>query len=199
MTAQVSVLFDGYSRIDETKNIMRANCSCTLIQSKGVNVIVDTLTAWDRTKLIEALKTKHNLNPDDIRYVVCTHGHSDHVGNNNLFLNAIHIVGKSVSVEDEYDLSAFDREAVYTINEEMEVFPTPGHTLDSVSVKVKSTRGIIVIAGDLFEKQEDLENEDLWKSAGSEDPVKQEANRQNVLKIADFIVPGHGPMFPVPE
>lgn len=39
---------------------------------------------------------QHNIRTSDINYVVCTHSHADHIGNNNLFTNAEHIVGLSV-------------------------------------------------------------------------------------------------------
>lgn len=39
---------------------------------------------------------RHDIRPADINYVVCTHSHADHIGNNNLFTNAEHIVGLSV-------------------------------------------------------------------------------------------------------
>ena len=57
----------------------------------------------------------------------------------------------------------------------MKVIATPGHTLDSVSVVVVTgtkEQGTVVIAGDNFEKEEDLEDPELWKSAGSEDEQK---------------------------
>lgn len=53
-------------------------------------------------------------------------------------------------------------------------------------------------AGDLFEKEEDLVDESIWMvSAYSEAPKLQEVNRNKILKLADYIVPGHGPMFKV--
>ena len=55
------------------------------------------------------------------------------------------------------------------------MIPTPGHTLDSVSLVVVTgtkEQGTVVIAGDNFEKEEDLQDPDLWKSAGSEDEKK---------------------------
>ena len=64
-----------------------------------------------------------------------------------------------------------------------------------MSVKVVTSKGVYVIAGDLFEKKDDLLDENIWKEAGSEDPKLQQENRDKVLKMADFIVPGHGPMF----
>ena len=95
--SKVIVLFNGYSRVSEDGKIMKANCTCTLIRSKELNIIVDTMTPWDKDKILSELHNKHQLEPDQIHYVISTHGHSDHIGNNNLFLNAVHIVGKSVS------------------------------------------------------------------------------------------------------
>ena len=194
MTTEVFVLFDGYAKVEG--HIMKANCSCTLVKSRGLNILVDTMTPWDKNKLINALE-KHDLKPEDLNFIICTHGHSDHVGNNNLFLNATHIFGKSVSKFDEYDLSAFENDKEYNINESVTVLPTPGHTLDSISVKVSTSKGIIFVAGDLFEREEDLQDEKIWKEAGSEDEQLQIKSRNAVLQCADYIIPGHGPMFKV--
>lgn len=53
--------------------------------------------------------TKENFATDSIDYVVSTHGHSDHIGNNNLFLKAKHIVGYSISYMDNYFIYNFDK------------------------------------------------------------------------------------------
>ena len=55
--------------------------------------------------------------------------------------------------------------------------------------------GFYFIAGDLFEKEEDLKDCNIWLEAGSEDPEKQKYHRSQALSKADFVVPGHGPMF----
>ena len=39
---------------------------------------------------------------------------------------------------------AFENESNFVINEQVEVFATPGHTLDSVSVSVKSSKGGLI-------------------------------------------------------
>ena len=46
----VHVLHTGYSRLEE--GVMKANCSCVLIKGEK-NAIVDTMTAWDREKIID--------------------------------------------------------------------------------------------------------------------------------------------------
>lgn len=54
------------------------------------------------------------------------------------------------------------------------------------------------ILGDLFEKEEDLKDPTIWQEAGSQNPQEQEKNRQKILHMADFVIPGHGPKFKVP-
>lgn len=53
--------------------------------------------------------------------------------------------------------------------------------------------------GDTFEREEDVEHPEVWKSAGSLDPERQERSRSLIADLADHIVPGHGPMFRVTE
>lgn len=126
---QVIVLFNGYSKqLEDGKS--EANCSCTLIKGQEINIIVDTMTAWDRDKILTGsfIKKKiilsdtllliiiknffilflalrsHNVKPEEINYVVCTHSHADHIGNNNLFTHAQqHIVGYCIHRENLFD------------------------------------------------------------------------------------------------
>ena len=41
-------------------------------------------------------------------------------------------------------MEAFENDSNFVINEQVEVFATPGHTLDSVSVSVKSSKGGLI-------------------------------------------------------
>ena len=189
--AQVDVLFDGYCR-EISDSQVEANCSCTLIQTPdGKIVIVDTLTPWDGDMLKTALASK-GVDPDQVTHVVSTHGHSDHTGNNNLFLKATHIVGHCISHKWTYT----DPDFPMRIGEFVEVLSTPGHTLDSITVMVTLPENKrMAVTGDLFENQDDLEDDRIWINAGSESQEKQRQNRQMILELAHFIVPGHGKMF----
>ena len=56
------------------------------------------------------------------------------------------------------------------------------------------------ILGDIFERKEDIDNPEMWISeGGSINPKRQTQSRSEILKIADYIVPGHGPMFKVTD
>lgn len=47
---EIIVLFDGYSHPDGENQ--RANCTCTLIKGVDKNIIIDTMTPWDKDKII---------------------------------------------------------------------------------------------------------------------------------------------------
>ncbi|KAH0945627.1 hypothetical protein HN011_000734 [Eciton burchellii] len=196
---EIIVLFDGYSKqLDD--GTMDANCTCTLIKSSKL-IIVDTMTAWDRERIIEAL-AQHNIEPAQIDYVVCTHSHADHIGNNNLFTNAEHIVGRSVqrgTIFCEKNDILLDG---YELCPGVKVIASAGHTPEDVTVFVdtmKDQKKIrFAVTGDLFEKEEDILTPSIWKSLGTAKMLKcQSRTRFDIINLADFIIPGHGPMFRV--
>jgi glyoxylase-like metal-dependent hydrolase (beta-lactamase superfamily II) len=162
---------------------------------------VDTLTAWDKDTLLKELKF-HHVAPEKVDYLVCTHGHSDHCGNMNLFLNATHFLGSCVSHKHLYAYHDFDNDP-YVIDKNIEVVSTPGHTSTCVSLIVRNTnlegRAAVAIVGDLFEKEEDVFDESLWMEAGTEDVQQQKKNRLKIAEMVEFIYPGHGPRFRVTE
>ncbi|XP_037047202.1 metallo-beta-lactamase domain-containing protein 1 [Bradysia coprophila] len=198
----VTCLFEGYCVLEAEKNRMLANCTCTLVRTRsGNNILVDTMTPWDRDKLLQALANV-NLLPENISHLINTHGHSDHIGNNNLFLQAKHIVGQNVSFKDQYELHDF--KDPYVIEDGIEVVATKGHTLGCVSLIVRNgicngIDGVIGIVGDLFERYDDIDDDTVWMDAGSEDPIAQRHSRCAVADIADYILPGHGAGFVVTE
>ncbi|XP_071482065.1 metallo-beta-lactamase domain-containing protein 1-like [Diadema antillarum] len=192
----VTVLKEGYCTLEEDGSF-HADGTITLVETSQCKVLVDTGGPWDRQYLINAL-TKAGVGVDDISHVIGTHGHSDHIGNLNLFPGATHIVGWDICHGDHYTSHSFSEGNPYEISSELVLMPTPGHTHNDVSLVVKDGPKVVVIAGDLFESEADLSDPSLWRDC-SEDPPSQEKNRTLVLKMADIIVPGHGPPFHVKE
>ncbi|KAG5672602.1 hypothetical protein PVAND_002717 [Polypedilum vanderplanki] len=194
-------LFAGFSTNNKEKREMKANCTVTLIKGENKIVLVDTMTAWDKDVLLKELKF-HHVAPEDVDYLVCTHGHSDHCGNMNLFLKATHFVGSCVSHKHMYYYHDFENNP-YKLDNNIEVIFTPGHTSTCVSVIVKNTNldhgRSVAIVGDLFEREEDIFDESLWIEAGTEDEKKQRINRLKIAEMVDFIIPGHGGRFAVTE
>lgn len=145
---------------------------------------------------------KHDVNVDDVTHVVCSHGHSDHIGCNYLFLKAKeHIVGHAISNKDEYR-SLGDDTTTYSIDKGIFIMQTPGHTLDSISLIVENSNlssDPVAICGDLFEKQEDIDDEMHWINVGSDDINLQRKNRQMIAEMCGIIIPGHGAKFKVTQ
>ncbi|XP_065347316.1 uncharacterized protein LOC135944368 [Cloeon dipterum] len=196
---RVKVLNVGYSRVtDEAAQTMHANCTVTFIKGCKFNILVDTMTAWDGAKLL-ALLEGIQVKPEDIDFVICTHGHSDHTGCNYLFTNAAHFLGQAVQRAEKYETTPLQNGNDYVIEPSVKVVSTPGHTMDSVTVLVETgpdAFGLVAVTGDLFEREEDIVCPELWRDvAGSENPKLQEQNRSKILQQADYIIPGHGPMF----
>ncbi|XP_076435410.1 metallo-beta-lactamase domain-containing protein 1-like isoform X2 [Babylonia areolata] len=192
---EVIVLKEGYTK-PVSKGLMQSGGSITLLKGPQ-NIIVDTGSPWDRDLLLGALLGA-GLQPRDVQFSICTHGGGDKVGNLNLFPEATHIVGSDVYRQGARFLHGFQEGIPYEIDDYVEIWPTPGHTGSDVSVIVKGTKlGVVAVAGDLFECLEDLEDPDLWQNS-SEQPGQQEQSRIEVLRVADYIVPGHGAMFQVP-
>lgn len=159
------------------------------------------MTAWDGDALLRELGHQH-VKPEEVDYVVCSHGHSDHVGNLNFFLNARHFVGSCMSHKNIYYSHDFDNEPL-TLDKDIEVISTPGHTNACIALIVKNTNienhASVAIVGDLFEKEEDIFKQSVWIEAGSENEKLQRKNRLKIAELVDFIIPGHGPRFKVTE
>ncbi|XP_074555054.1 metallo-beta-lactamase domain-containing protein 1 [Halichoeres trimaculatus] len=187
----VMVLKPGYCR-SESGGTFRADGTISLVTGPRT-ILVDTGGPWDRDFLLQTLKER-GLDPGDVNLVVGTHGHSDHVGNLNLFPAAMMIVGYDVSEGDRYRPNKLSEGERFRVDEHVCVVPTPGHTGQDVSVEVKGTfAGTVLIAGDLFECCAD---EDSWRDLSMNSTV-QEVNRQEALRTADVIIPGHGLPFKV--
>jgi glyoxylase-like metal-dependent hydrolase (beta-lactamase superfamily II) len=93
-------------------------------------------------------------------------------------------------------------EEPYKITDDITVLATGGHTLSCVSILVGHNNlcdGVVAIAGDLFESEQDVYDSSIWINAGSEDQSLQFKNRVDIAGRADIIIPGHGRPFAVTE
>lgn len=192
MFCRVKVLQVGYTHwLDEHR--LRADGSITLVQGEK-QVMVDTGLPQSKVVIIEALR-QEGLEPGAIDVVVSTHAHSDHIGNLGLFPQALHLLGNEVFQGDEYILEhPLLQGKPYLLAPGIQVVSTPGHTANDVSVLVTTDQGIVAVVGDLFESEDDLAQETLWRTF-SEQPDVQQVSRNKILRVADWIVPGHGKIF----
>jgi glyoxylase-like metal-dependent hydrolase (beta-lactamase superfamily II) len=197
MKNKVFVLKDGYAFTQESGE-HRANCSITLIIGSQKNILVDTGLPADKDAIITGLKD-HGLGVENIHIVIGTHGHSDHIGNIGLFPHSLIIVSCDICRGDVYYDNDLAKGFSYSLDAGIDVIYTPGHTGRDVSVVVCDThQGTVVVAGDLFESESDIEDPSRWKDVSENHGIHFES-RSRVADLADYVVPGHGPMFRLTE
>jgi glyoxylase-like metal-dependent hydrolase (beta-lactamase superfamily II) len=177
--ATVKVIKPGYLKFfPGTEDIAGASSTVTLIISDK-KVIVDTGIRIDRQTIIEGIR-KEGLEPEDIDLVVNTHPHGDHRGNNDLFENATFVENRECK-----------------LCEDVEMVHTPGHTSVCHSMLVHTDdRGMVAIVGDLISLESDLVTGRVLQTV---DFDLQKRNRERILRMADYIIPGHGDGFKVTE
>src|SRR3989344_3729712 len=187
--AKIKILIEGYFK-NISKTRCRASSAIVLIQDEGKNILVDTGNPRDKEKIINALK-KRKLKPEDIDIVIITHFHPDHMGCSYLFKKARFII-QGVSFWDDI----FDRAPEHqNFTKNLKLISTPGHSGDSSTLLVKTDRGVVACVGDLFWFNGDEKIKLLEEGCSNKKLFYK--NRQEILKIADFIIPGHGKMFKV--
>lgn len=190
--AEVKVLKVGYCET-AAEGEVRADCTITLVRGT-TKILVDTGNPQDKVEIV-LLLAQEGLTPEDISVVVCTHGHSDHVGNNNLFPHATFVFFHDISQGDRFTGHRFGDEP-YLISDDVEVIATPGHTCEDISVLVRTEAGVVAIVGDLFDSEEDVKQQMVRASPGG-NAEQQAASRRMILARADYVVPGHGNIFRV--
>lgn len=157
--------------------------------------MVDLGIPADKALILKQLKVQ-KLTPKNIDFVILTHSDVDHIGNMNLFPDATFIGGNDV-IKGDHFLEFFKEK--YVVDENITILHTPGHDNRSISLLVKTAKGLVAITGDLFEYNKDWLTVDTSKAwePWSQDKDLQNASRKKIWKLADYIVPGHGDMFKI--
>ena len=173
----------------------RVNSSAVLIESNYKRILCDP--GMDFKLLSKGLK-KAGKRIDDIVYIFLTHKHLDHSYNVARFPKA-----RVIDSELIYDLGTIDEHHGKMPSEDIEFVLTPGHSNDHCSLIVPTKEGVYAIAGDVFwwiaDEEQKTDRKSLLKRV---DPVVENKrqlrkSRKKLLKMADFIIPGHGKMFKV--
>lgn len=189
MKATAKIIKPGYFKWIG-RNRCKASCNVTLIRDGKKNILVDTGAPGEDKKLIAVLK-KEKLKPKNIDMVIITHPHADHIGNNFLFPQALFVdsMGEFKGNNFKFLLAEAERK----LTENVRITKTPGHALEDISIIVKTEKGIVAVIGDVFWKAGDN------KLIQVESPKKLKQSRKKILKIADWLIPGHGKMFKNPK
>jgi len=125
--------------------------------------------------LLEALE-KNSTRPEEIETVVYTHLHNDHAGNCHLFPEALHVFHydewnellnplPSMRIRGDFDpdvipvlqrFRCFKVTGDCKLEEGIQLYHTPGHTIGGLTVTVDTSDGAYVIPGDIINIYQNL-------------------------------------------
>jgi len=185
--AEVKVLIPGYTNADsaEAGGEEKSCATITLVKDKSIIMVVDPGVLESQQMLIDALD-KEGLSVNDVNIVCITHSHIDHYRNIGMFAEA-----KTLEFYGLWDKNAVeDWQEQFT--EDIKIIKTPGHDKTSITLLVKTNKGIIAVCGDVFWKENFPEKDEY-----ADNPEELKESRKKVLELADYIVPGHAGMFEV--
>jgi glyoxylase-like metal-dependent hydrolase (beta-lactamase superfamily II) len=192
--ATIKVLIDGYA--EKLDNGWKVSSTTCLITSNDKKIITDP--GCNREALLKALD-EEGLTTGDIDYVFLSHCHPDHVLLASLFEKAKYVTFDDHLIYDKDVLLEYDKNV---LGDDIEIIDTPGHVPEHLSLIVDTDNGKIAVAGDVIWWLDDEEqvlyiNQKDHSQALDMDMEALVESRKKLLKIADYIIPGHGKMFKV--
>lgn len=180
-----------------------------LLKSAGGYALFDTGGSGDRLGLMAKL-AEHGVDRQDIRTVILSHLHFDHVGNVECFPQAEIILHQAEfdyvreHMDDDPAIGRFQVESLLRnpkltlVSGEIDVLPdigmisTPGHTGGHVSLVMTINDKCIVLAQDAIKHRGEIES---GMPVGAFDEDAGRASIRRIVDMADIIVPGHdGPL-----
>ena len=176
ISKNIFILFPrGSSWLNANINILRAQKPTLVDCGSTFNINIKYLK-----------KILKSIGIHTIEKVIITHSHIDHYRNIGMFPTAKTLEYWGIWYEDK----VVDWKEQFT--DDIRIIKTPGHNYDGITLLVKTEKGIIAICGDVFWK-ENFPDDDPYAS----DKEKLKESRKKILKLADYIIPGHGKMFKV--
>ena len=183
--AEVKILIEGYTNADFVAETGEEKTCPTisLVRDRNILMVVDPGILENRQVLVDKLK-EEGLSIDDINIVCITHSHLDHYRNIGMFEKAKTL--EYFGLWDKNNVENWKEQ----FTENIQILRTPGHERPSITLFIKTEKGVVAVCGDVFWK-ENYPKEDFF----AEDQEKLKESRRLVYKMADWVIPGHGPIF----
>jgi len=182
---EVKILVKGYTSADKPGKKERSCSTITLVKDGRSVIVVDPGTLASQEVLVKALK-KEGLSPADVNVVFLTHSHIDHFASVGMFPKATIVEYYGAWKND----AVKDRPSNLTKN--IQILETSGHSYTGLTLLVKTSIGKVAVCGDVFWK-ENYPVVDKY----ADNSKKLKESRRKLLRVADYIVPGHAGMFKV--
>jgi glyoxylase-like metal-dependent hydrolase (beta-lactamase superfamily II) len=162
---------------DTGNNVAISDGKCETHWAKG---LCDFLKPdQKRDDVVDRQLQKLGYKVSDVKIVITSHSHLDHIGNIEMFPNAIHVLQKKelyqawgpekfqrggahvlADYDDARDFNYFELDGDYDLfgDGSVVILSTPGHTLGHQSVKLRLPEtGTVILTGDAVWMEENLE------------------------------------------
>ena len=162
---------------DTGNNVAISDGNCTSHWNEGFCGLLQPSQA--RGDVIDKQLEKVGLSAGDVKIVITSHSHLDHIGNIEMFPDAIHVIQKKelyqawwpekfqrggahvvADYDDARDFTYFELNGDYDLfgDGSVVIISTPGHTLGHQSVKVRlNDTGTVILTQDAVWIKENLE------------------------------------------
>jgi glyoxylase-like metal-dependent hydrolase (beta-lactamase superfamily II) len=167
----------GLVVFDTGNNVAISDGNCTSHWNEGFCGLLQP--SQTRADVIDKQLEKVGFSAGDVKIVITSHSHLDHIGNIEMFPDAIHVIQKKelyqawwpekfqrggahvvADYDDARDFTYFELNGDYDLfgDGSVVVISTPGHTLGHQSVKVRMAEtGTVILAQDAVWVKENLE------------------------------------------
>jgi N-acyl homoserine lactone hydrolase len=156
---------------------------------------------WHRPKTLAAQLEQIGVKPSDIKFVAISHTHPDHIGNVEMFPQAMLLVQKSEyhwplpsggpRFKPEHPVTKLDGDRDVFGDGSVMILSTPGHTPGHQSLLVTLPKtGAVVLSGDAAHFKENWENRRV--PAGNTDKDQTLASMQ---RLADLLAQKHAQLW----
>jgi glyoxylase-like metal-dependent hydrolase (beta-lactamase superfamily II) len=178
----------------DAKGVRSAICTCTVVQGEGLRLIVDPSLS-NPDEMAKELDRRTGLKPRDITAAFVTHEHGDHWFGLAHFTEARWLAapGVAAALNKTNKLPKPVESMTGRLFDDIEILPSPGHTLSHHSLRFDCDGLSVVIAGDA------VPTRDFWRERrGYYNCVDFELAAKIMDKIADLadlVVPGHDNYF----
>ena len=180
-TARVDVLLVG--SLTSTGGAVQS--SCTLVRDGDRVIVVDPGMATGAAAILDPL-ARFGVRPEDVTDVGLSHHHPDHTMYAGLFPKAAVHDHWAIYRGTDWEDSECD---VRVLSPSVQLARTPGHTAEDLALIANTPSGVVVTTHSWIHADSAAEDED------PEDLAQLRESRRSILKIADRIIPGHGPSF----
>jgi len=171
-----------------------SDSNCYIVEG---SIIIDTSSNSLKKEVLEAIKKHTNLS--NIKKVIFTHLHYDHIGNADLFPNAKFYASSDARKDNSFildplTLSKFnielnDVEQDKELKDEFDITKTPGHCKSCIILYYKKDN--VLFTGDTYFHESSMGRTDLPTSEPEKMEKSQEIVHELIEKYKPIIAPGH--------